>query len=221
MAVTLAIPNVEYRADHYIGLSTDAKPSLGPNKVGSSFRESNTNKLFLWDGAAWFQTGSTTADGGNIVLGATTDAAVSTDTTGTISGKLRGLVKIFADVWNSTSHFLSVSLATLIAGEDQTYGRMRTMPAYNSTQIATQTTTVVKNASGILGRIVISTPIANAVVDVYDHASGAGTKLIPTITLPATFKNDAPIVIEVDAIATIGITVITGGATMGVGVYWL
>lgn len=33
------------------------------------------------------------ADGGNVVEGATTDAAVVTDTTGTISGKLRGLVK--------------------------------------------------------------------------------------------------------------------------------
>lgn len=55
----------------------------------------------------------------NTVLGATGDAAVSTDTTGTISGKLRGLVKIFADVWNSVSHFLSVSLATTLSGEDE------------------------------------------------------------------------------------------------------
>lgn len=35
----------------------------------------------------------TVADGADVVLGATTDAAVVTDTTGTISGKLRGLVK--------------------------------------------------------------------------------------------------------------------------------
>lgn len=41
-------------------------------------------------------------------LGATTDVAVVTDAAGTISGKLRGLVKILADVWNSTAHFLGV-----------------------------------------------------------------------------------------------------------------
>jgi hypothetical protein len=35
----------------------------------------------------------TVADGDDVALGATTDAAVVTDTTGTVSGKLRGLVK--------------------------------------------------------------------------------------------------------------------------------
>lgn len=53
----------------------------------------------------------TIADGSNIAEGATTDAAVVSDTTGTISGKLRGLVKIFADVWDSTNHFIRVSLS--------------------------------------------------------------------------------------------------------------
>lgn len=42
------------------------------------------------------------------VLGTTADAAVSTDTTGTISGKLRGLVKIMSNVWNSTTSRLKV-----------------------------------------------------------------------------------------------------------------
>lgn len=37
------------------------------------------------------------ADGSSIALGATTDAAVETDTTGTVSGKLRGLVKLFVN----------------------------------------------------------------------------------------------------------------------------
>lgn len=36
---------------------------------------------------------ATIADGANVVEGATTDSAVTTDTTGTINGKLRGLVK--------------------------------------------------------------------------------------------------------------------------------
>jgi hypothetical protein len=41
--------------------------------------------------------------------GATTDTAVVTDVNGSVSGKLRGLVKIFADVWNSTTHRLQVT----------------------------------------------------------------------------------------------------------------
>lgn len=40
----------------------------------------------------------TVADGANVAEGATTDAAVSTDTTGTLSGKLRGLVKLLNSV---------------------------------------------------------------------------------------------------------------------------
>lgn len=50
------------------------------------------------------------ADTGNIatVQGATTDAAVDTNTTGTISGKLRGLVKILASVWDSVNSRLNV-----------------------------------------------------------------------------------------------------------------
>jgi hypothetical protein len=39
----------------------------------------------------------TTVDGGNAVLGATTDAAIVTDTTGTIKGALRGLIKLILD----------------------------------------------------------------------------------------------------------------------------
>src|SRR5438876_10199364 len=70
--------------------------------------------------------GATVADGANVVEGTTNDGAITTNTTGTISGKLRGLVAIFADIWNSTSHYFNVNLSTLIAGEDQTNNRMRT-----------------------------------------------------------------------------------------------
>lgn len=49
------------------------------------------------------------ADGSDVAIGATTDAAISTDTTGTISGKLRGFVKILANVWDSTAGRLKVA----------------------------------------------------------------------------------------------------------------
>jgi hypothetical protein len=58
---------------------------------------------------------TTAADNSNVAIGATTDAAVTTNTTGTLSAKLRGLVAILADVWDSTNHFLKTQLA---AGEN-------------------------------------------------------------------------------------------------------
>lgn len=45
----------------------------------------------------------------NTVLGQTGDAAVVTNIAGTISAKLRGLVAIFADVWDAINHHLQVS----------------------------------------------------------------------------------------------------------------
>ena len=53
--------------------------------------------------------------GGNLasivtVEGSTADAAITSNVTGTISGKARGIVAILADVWNSVSHLLRVSI---------------------------------------------------------------------------------------------------------------
>jgi hypothetical protein len=50
----------------------------------------------------------TIADGANVTQGALADAAVVGDNSGTVSAKLRGLSKIFNDVWDSVNHFLLV-----------------------------------------------------------------------------------------------------------------
>lgn len=47
-------------------------------------------------------------DGGDITQGMTTDAAITGDSAGTISAKLRGLIKIFTDVWDSFNHRIKV-----------------------------------------------------------------------------------------------------------------
>jgi hypothetical protein len=49
-------------------------------------------------------------DGNNLVEGITTDAAVTGDNAGTLSAKLRGLSKMFFDVWDSVNHRLHVSV---------------------------------------------------------------------------------------------------------------
>ena len=53
------------------------------------------------------------ADGSDVAEGATTDAAVVTDVAGTVSGKLRGLVKIFASVWDSVAGLLHIGTVDL------------------------------------------------------------------------------------------------------------
>ena len=47
-------------------------------------------------------------DGSDITQGSTTDNAVTTDSNGTVSSKLRGLVKIFSSVWDSVNGRLKV-----------------------------------------------------------------------------------------------------------------
>lgn len=64
---------------------------------------------------------STIADGADETQGAKADTAITdATTTNTLMSFLKGLVKILADVWDSTDHFLNVSLATYIEGEDAT-----------------------------------------------------------------------------------------------------
>jgi hypothetical protein len=72
----------------------------------------------VWDGTKWVeetQPGGagggavTVADGADTAEGTTTDAAITGDNPGTISGKLRGLLKIITDVWDSVNHQLKVN----------------------------------------------------------------------------------------------------------------
>jgi hypothetical protein len=51
-----------------------------------------------------------TLDNISDAIGTTADAAIDSDSAGTLSGKLRGLVKIFADVWDSITKSLRVSV---------------------------------------------------------------------------------------------------------------
>lgn len=53
-------------------------------------------------------------DGGNVVEGATTDTAVTSDAPGTISAKLRGLVKILSSAWDSINGRLIVDASKTV-----------------------------------------------------------------------------------------------------------
>lgn len=90
---------------------------------------------------------ATIADGADVTQGATTDAAITTNTTGTISGKLRGLVAILADIWNSTAHTVRVTMTDSAGNEVvvPTAGLTHYLAA-----AATTNATNIKNAAGTL-----------------------------------------------------------------------
>ena len=97
--VTQAV-NVADGADVAEGMTTDAPWVAGNGTVISLLK-----KIASAGGSA-----VSIADGADIVEGSTADAAVITDASGTLSGKFRGLIKIFADVWDSSNHWIKVSV---------------------------------------------------------------------------------------------------------------
>lgn len=94
----------------YIGVDDTTLESAAPTVIGGLLASAG----YIWDTGtlAWIKsTGGgggggggavTIADGADTAEGLTTDSAVVSDASGTISGKLRGLVKIFASVWDSS-----------------------------------------------------------------------------------------------------------------------
>lgn len=96
------------------------------------------NGLMVWNGTTWVNasadiTGAlnvvssgggggggavTIADGADVAEGAVADASVTGDNSGSLSAKLRGLSKIFADVWDSVNHWLKVSVQGTVATTD-------------------------------------------------------------------------------------------------------
>jgi hypothetical protein len=60
-------------------------------------------------------TAVTIADGADTAEGSTTDAAVTGDNPGTISAKLRGLLKIITNVWDSLNSRLNVAVQNIVS----------------------------------------------------------------------------------------------------------
>lgn len=108
-----------------------------------------------------------------------------------------------------------VTLGTKISGEDQTNDVMKVEQQYTPQNITTQTTTTVKSGQGLLHAIILNTPVASAVVTVYDNTAGSGT-LICTITLPGTLLSSGPITVMINGKFSTGCTIVTSGATMNI-----
>jgi hypothetical protein len=145
---------------------------------------------------------ATIADGASVVEGATTDAAVTSNATGTISGKLRGLVAILADIWDSVNHRIAVAL-----------------PAATVTTLTPPTAAAI--ASALANPLPVSlataptTPVTNAGLTNLDVA--LSTRLKPADTL-AGVTTVATVTSITNPVATNADTAIDGTAAPAKGI---
>lgn len=79
----------------------------------------------------------TVADGADVTQGSSSDVAVVSDASGTVNAKLRGIVKIFADIWDSANHWFQVKVMNGTLGAP-----LRIDPTGTTTQPVSGTVTV-------------------------------------------------------------------------------
>lgn len=154
-------------------------------------------------------TAVTEADGANVALGSTTDAAITNPATnGTLIGFTRGiLTSTNAAAASLVSLLVDTAAMVVSLGniDTDTSAIVANTNALSYNNITTSTTTVVKAAPGVLGKVTVNTAGGAGSIIVYDHASGVGTIIA---TLDSTVAGS----FDFNAIATIGITVVTTGA---------
>lgn len=88
-----------------------------------------------------------------------------------------------------------------------------------SSNITTQTTTLVKDGDAILERIIINKATANGVIAIYDDVAAVAANLKATITSPAALLQ-SQIVLEYGMKMDKGITIVTSGANQDITVVY-
>jgi hypothetical protein len=102
----------------------------------------------------------TVANGADTAEGSTTDVAVTSDANGTISGKLRGLVKILADVWDSVGHTLKISAAALPLPTGAATSAGQATGNSSLASMVTNTTGLAQESGGNLATVATNTALA-------------------------------------------------------------
>lgn len=142
-------------------------------------------------------------------VGRTTDAAITSDSAGTLSGKMRGIVKILADIWNSGAHHLAVSLNTglsrqldSIAATETTDKVITTDSSGNLVELTPQRFVITASASGATTlvaavatkriRILSMVLLANDFVNVKFQSHGTPTDLTGLLYLGSNGGFSAP-----------------------------
>jgi hypothetical protein len=160
---------------------------------------------------------ATIADGANVVEGVTTDVAVTSDASGTLSAKLRGLVKILADVWDSVNHRLNVAVGNFPTGFNVNNSPTVVLGAGSAKagQVAIdQTTPGTTNAVSVTNFPATQPVSLAAAVDVSDRSA----RLLGHVTVdsaPTTAVTEATLdsIIVTDGAASPGKALMVGGET--------
>lgn len=119
-----------------------------------------------------------TSGGAGATIGATADAAVTTSAEGTLSGKLRGVVAILADVWVSASHWLKVAVATELPAGTQTIGATK-----DAGPSQTITRTYTANADFSTAREITAAPTAGQKIVALDIVVSMATACLATVQM--------------------------------------
>lgn len=129
---------------------------------------------------------ATIANGADVALGNTTDAAVTTNTTGTVSSKLRGLVAILADIWNDSANSVRVIMTDSSGNEVviPTAG----LTSYTAAGASTNATSVKGSAGTVYHYTLTNTTTTTYYLRMYNLASAptcsSSTGYVATIPIP-------------------------------------
>lgn len=166
----------------------------------------------LWDtnGLTWVKqtaaagaAGSVSiADGADVCQGATTDAAVVGDVTGTLAAKIRGLSKILNDVWNSGTHQLNV--ATTGGG---------TILRNHLVSGGSTNATSIKGSAGVINAVRIFNNAAYPIYVKFHNTAGvptAGNGVVETVGVQAGTQYFGAITGGDNFTTGIGMTIVKG-----------
>lgn len=101
---------------------------------------------------------------------------------------------------------------TAAAGELSQFNRLAGGAIASYFPITTQTTSVVKNGTGILYGVYVVTGVATSTVTVYDNTAGSGQKLIDTASCATSGTFIPAGAAGMGVICTTGITAVTATA---------
>ena len=128
--VTSLLPYIKARLDVAAGTWTVKATPVPATSIGTVTVAGDVN-LDQYGGAPVgpgnpMDSALVTTEGAGQTIGALGDAAVVANAAGSLSGKLRGLVAILADVWDNVAHLLAVRVASSTAAKLQLNGQPRT-----------------------------------------------------------------------------------------------
>ena len=128
------------------------------------------------------------------------------------TNNMETLNKIFLGIVGLVVIVVGLGFLIFRPAKAPTLGSVYSSPAFNDYTDATMATTTLANYPGILHTILVTTPVANSVITVYDSASSTtASTVVAKITIPSSAP--APFELTFDNIFNNGLTIQQSTAT--------